>query len=49
MKIRIGECKHCKGDLLLKQLVNHDIFWQCLQCGRIIETDKIESNKLAGV
>lgn len=48
MKIKSRECKYCKGNLLLKQFTSNDLFWQCLQCGRIIYSEKV-NNELAGV
>ena len=49
MKVRIGQCKHCKGDLCLKQAIGGELFWQCLQCSRIEEIEKLNNKNLAGV
>ena len=49
MKVRIGQCKHCKGDLCLKQAIGGELFWQYLQCSRTEGIEKSNDRNLIGV
>ena len=49
MKVRIGSCKYCNGDLFLRRHTSQDIYWQCLQCGRIVDNEVKSKDKVVEV